>query len=279
MSNLAPQNRYSLEFLISPQTSLAFLGFALINVATNLLSNLLTNWSILGLAGIISTFLYWFFLEYRRKRLLERFAVSVSPQAPQPAGGLVLLLSPYSPGRNSKIDITTLQNQIAYIQRTPIEKLVEADFEAIDLLKSNLVPQIKAVEHHWNTGELRDVWLITTKVPGSGLSAGILEQYLRFRYAARLQTHSQSYCVDDWNYKQLCELGEKIFRECHYKQESVVVDITGGTKMMSVALAMACLRPGRRMQYMESHRDWQGNPLEKGKIEPVGIDVSAIVYK
>lgn len=279
MSNLTPKDRYSLESLISPQTSLAFLGFASINVATNLLSNLLTDWSVFGLVGIFLTFLYWFFLEYRRKRLLKKFAISVIPEAPKPAGGLVLLLSPYSPGRNSQIDATTLQNQISYILRTPVEKLVKADFDTIDLSNSNLVPQIKAVEHHFNAGELRDVWLITTKAPGSGFSAGILEKYLRFQYADRLHTHSQNYCVDDWNYKQLSELGEKIFRECNYKQESVVVDITGGTKMMSVALAMACLRPGRRMQYMESNRDWQGNPLEKGKIEPVGIEVSGIIYQ
>jgi hypothetical protein len=53
----------------------------------------------------------------------------------------------------------------------------------------------------------------------------------------------------------------------------MVADVTGGTKMMSVALAMACVPPKRRMQYMDSQRDWQGNPLTAGKIIPVSIDV------
>lgn len=48
--------------------------------------------------------------------------------------------------------------------------------------------------------------------------------------------------------------------------------------MMSVALAMACVKPGLKMQYMDSTRDWQGNPLQTGDMKPVGIDVFPIIY-
>ncbi|WP_051470164.1 hypothetical protein [Fischerella sp. PCC 9605] len=58
----------------------------------------------------------------------------------------------------------------------------------------------------------------------------------------------------------------------------IVADITGGTKMMSVALAMACIPPRRRMQYMDSQRDWQGNPLPTGEMKPVVIDIDPILY-
>ena len=282
MSNLAPQSKYSLESFISPESSISFLGFVLINTCTALIPNLFSSWDkagYIGLAGITLTFIYWFILESLKKRRLNKLALSVIPQEPQPARGLILLLSPYSQGRNSKIDPGELQNKISYILRTPIENLVKADFEAIELFNSNLVPQIKAVEYHLQERRLRDIWLITTKVEASALSATILEQYLRFQYGTQLKVYSQSYCIDDWNYKQLCELGEKIFRESGYKDEAISADITGGTKMMSVALAMACLRPGRRMQYMQSQRDWQGNPLEKGVMTPVGIDVFPILYQ
>lgn len=155
----------------------------------------------------------------------------MTPEAPQPARGLILLLSPYSPGRNSQIDAGDLQSKIKYLVRTPVENLVIADFEAIGLFNSNLVPQINAVEYHLRSLKLRDIWLITTKVEASGYSAAILQQYLHFQqYTYNLTIDSQSYCVDDWNYKQLSELGERIFRESDYKDEAIAVDITGVLK-------------------------------------------------
>ncbi|NJM69632.1 MAG: hypothetical protein HC862_05050 [Scytonema sp. RU_4_4] len=48
--------------------------------------------------------------------------------------------------------------------------------------------------------------------------------------------------------------------------------------MMSVALAMVCILPRRQMQYMDSQRDWQGNPLPKGEMKPVVIDIDPILY-
>jgi hypothetical protein len=49
--------------------------------------------------------------------------------------------------------------------------------------------------------------------------------------------------------------------------------------MMSISLAMACLPPRRKMQYMDSKRDWKGEPLAQGDIKPVVIDVDPILYK
>lgn len=73
-------------------------------------------------------------------------------------------------------------------------------------------------------------------------------------------------------------MAEKIFRESGYKEEVLLADITGGTKMMSVALALACIPPGRRMQYMDSERDWQGNPVPTGNLAPVLLDADPILY-
>lgn len=78
---------------------------------------------------------------------------------------------------------------------------------------------------------MRDAWLITSKthakVRGSEASAAILEKYLRFEYGARLEVHAQDLSVEDFNYQGLSEIGEKIFRECDYKDEVIVADITG----------------------------------------------------
>ncbi|NJM49236.1 MAG: hypothetical protein HC860_26210 [Alkalinema sp. RU_4_3] len=48
----------------------------------------------------------------------------------------------------------------------------------------------------------------------------------------------------------------------------MIADITGGTKMMSVAIAMACVAPKRRMQYV----DMAGGL-------PVVLDVDPIFYQ
>lgn len=72
MSGLQPKTKSFLANLFSPQSSLEFLGFALICVATNLLSNLLSPWSPLGLVGVIFLFIYWFWIEQRRAKRLSQ---------------------------------------------------------------------------------------------------------------------------------------------------------------------------------------------------------------
>ena len=46
--------------------------------------------------------------------------------------------------------------------------------------------------------------------------------------------------------------------------------------MMSVALALACIAPGRKMQYMHSDRDWRGHPLPNREPTPVVVDPGLI---
>jgi CRISPR-associated protein (Cas_Cas02710) len=267
-----------LENSFSPQTSLEFIGFIILGVSTNLVSNIFAEWDVVGLFGVSFLYIYWRFIEMRRaKKLPKDLTFSITPKAPEDAKGLILLLSPYSPRNPAIKNPKVLQPEVVNLVSTPLEKLQKADFEAIDLFNSNLVPQIKAVEHHMQNNKLRETWLITTKVKGSELSRIILELYLRFEYGEKICVHSQNLCIDDLDYRGLSVLGEKIFRESGYTNEVVVADITGGTKMMSVALAMSCINSGLKMQYMDSQRDWQGNPLKTGQIKAVGIDVLPIV--
>lgn len=274
--NKSPQ----LENLFSPRSPVDFLGFAVVGVIINLLS----GGEPLGFLGVAVLFLYWFWVDYQRtKKLSRQLGLYFDSKEPaKGAKGLILLLSPYSPYQASLKDETKLKPLVEYILTTPVEKLQLADFQSIDLFNSNLLPQIKSVEYHLQEGKLRDVWLISSKsydfVKGSEITAQILSQYLIFEYGQRLEVHAQGYCVEDWNYKKLWQIADNIFHESDYKDEAIVADITGGTKMMSVALAMACALPKRRMQYMDTKRDWQGQPLPVGDIKPVGIDVAPIIH-
>jgi CRISPR-associated protein (Cas_Cas02710) len=260
--------------IVSPSSSKEFVGFIVLAVFTNLLS----GGNPIGLFGVASIGLLWW---WKEQDLRKRFSIALkSKEAPRGARGMILLLSPYSPFSPALKDKKLIQPLIDKILDTPVENLAITDFEAIGLFNSNLVPQIKAVEYHFQESRLNDIWLISTKSDdiknGSKTSAKILEKFLNFQYKQIFKVHIKGLCVEDWNYAQLRSVSEKIFQDSEYKDNSIVADITGGTKVMSMALAMTCAQPGRRMQYMDSQRDWQGNPLKNGEIQAVGIDVTLL---
>jgi hypothetical protein len=268
-----------IEGFFSPRSPLEFLGFAGISIMISLLS----AGQPIGLIFVpVFALAWWQFDRWRTRKQAQQTAFSVNKESPRPAKGLILLLSPYSPQDSSLKDEKILNPLLEPILNSPNPQA--EDFEKIGLLSSNLFPQIKAVKYHIDQGSLRDVWLISSKsydkVKGSEITSAILEKYLQFLYGKqRLDIHTKNLSVKDYDYASLSQLGEKIFREAGYKDEVLVADITGGTKMMSVALAMACIPPRRRMQYMDSQRDWQGNPLPKGEMSPVVIDIDPILYE
>lgn len=269
---------------------LNFVGVALISALTALSS----SGNPIGIMGICLIALTWGLLNFIFHRTSKYITYD---QPPQPAKGLILLLSPFS-SRNPLLKSPDKLNPLLdKIYQASAEKLTQADFEAIDILNSNLLPQIEAIKYHCEKKTLKEVWLITTltyqinnqetgksqTIKGSEETAIILEKYLRLQRGNQLEIHAQNFkdkslTVKDREYAKLYELIDYIFKKSGYTNEVIIADITGGTKRMSVALAMACIAPKRKMQYMDSERDWEGNPLKKGEIEPVVIDVDPILY-
>jgi CRISPR-associated protein (Cas_Cas02710) len=261
-----------MEGLFSPRSPIEFVGFAVVNAMIRLFS----SGNLLGFIFVPTLAIGWWLVDRQRiKRQRQSAIFPVIKEPPQAAKGLILLLSPYSPRNEAlkkSIELTLLINQVIATSNPEM-----ADFEQIGLLDSNLVPQIKAVKYHLEQGKLRDIWLITTE--DSQAAAAILEKYLYYQHEqSRFDIHRNHRLIQNWEYNSLWQLGEQIFREAGYRDDVLIADITGGTKMMSVALAMACVPPKRCMQYMDSQRDWQGNPLPKGEMEPVVIDVDPILY-
>lgn len=80
--------------------------------------------------------------------------------------------------------------------------------------------------------------------------------------------------MDAWDYAGLAACVDRIYRTADCKEGLLAADITGGTKMMSVAVALACLSPGRRMECVDADCDWQGQPLPQGTLRPVHLDAS-----
>ena len=218
-------------------------------------------------------------------------------ERPTGAKGLILLISPYSPRNQTLQDPNILSPKMESILQKNSSALTEEDFNEIGILHSNLRTMIDAVAFHGDKEKsLRDVWLITTEAesvepgattlrgPGSEQAGNLLEKYLKFKYAEGIVVHrkeprGEGLCVKPWDYETLCQVAESIFRNSGFKEDAILADVTGGTKMMSVALAVASVPRTRKMQYMDSMRDWQGNPVEKGSTEPVVIDVDPILYQ
>jgi CRISPR-associated protein (Cas_Cas02710). len=288
MSLIPPdKHKVKIENIIAPRTALEFTAF----VGLTVLISLLTAGNIFGMGGVDLVGFVWWRVERQsakeRVRNLRNVGAIIAKEAPTGVRGLILLLSPYSPRKPQLKNESTVAPLFESVINAEIEKLTQEDFDKLDLFNSNLFPQIKAVEFHASQGKLRDIWMISTKsyetkkgkkVKGSEDSAQILSQYLQFQYGKSFDINWQRLSVIDYDYKGLCELAEKIFGDSGYKDDVIVADITGGTKMMSVALAMACIPPKRRMQYMDSQRDWEGNPLPAGDMQQIVIDVDPILY-
>lgn len=188
-------------------------------------------------------------------------------------------------------------------ERAHLEKVLERlqdnsiqpnDDDFLALARTNLEAAFRAVEYHFNKNTLRDCWLITTKEVtdargnmlerGSGPAAPILERWfyhvypnapnqLQFHYGPELQVGPRDYAM-------MWLLVDELFEKAPYKADQLIVDITPGTKPMSIALALACLEPGRTMQYLASGRHpVTGEILPGGQRRPVLIDIQPYLYR
>lgn len=285
-----------LENIFSPKSPLDFVGF----VVFAWIMSLVTTGNLIGLIAVIIIALIWILVIKEKPIDPNDFKLNIKPQKPKGTVGLILLLSPYN--NRDLVEIYNSENEplsgeaikeeikklINFLIQTPLENLTENAFESIKIesKNSNLLPQLKAIQYHIEQGKLEQVWLISTPnetingrlVEGSELTAKLLEKYLKFQHGKRFKVEREGYTVEDGNYGKLYYMIDQIFQTSKYKESEIIADITGGKKMMSVALAMACVAPNRKMQYMDSERDWRGNPLS-GNIQPVEIDVDPIFHQ
>jgi hypothetical protein len=266
------RKKFNFAALFAPRSPLEFIGFAGISSIISLIA-----------AGTLWAFLFvplfailWWFLDRQRTPAI---AITLTKEAPQPAKGLIVLLGPYNPNQSNLKDPKILQPLIEQFLKTPCPD--ETDFATINLLHSNLQPQIEAIQYHHHKGTLREIWLISSDHENSQQATRILFKYLQACYGTeRLDIHQGSnYTAPAHDYATLLKVVDQIFHNAGYKDEKLIADVTGGTKMMSIAIAMACIPKGRRMQYMDAERDWQGNPpQQKGSMSPVLIDFDPLLH-
>ena len=294
---MSEQQNFDLTRAVSsPFTGREFFVFGLINLLLSQLSGLLGKlmdvtllnyFSVVGILGLMGGF--WYLSRRREKEKRQQLQiVTFQPHRddrPAKARGMILLISPFDPRDRDLAKSTTFKEALTKVLEREADQLTDGDFNAINFLNSNLAPQVKAVEYHMQQDGLKELWLIATRsvtdtggnvAKGSEEAATILTNYLKKVFPS-LIVHPPAE-VNDWDYKGIWEAVETIYRTADYKDELLIADITGGNKIMSVAAALACIPPKRRLQYIYSQRDSFGNPLPAGKIDPILIDVDPILY-
>lgn len=265
---------------------------------------------ILGLPGVIGLnvlgigafSLFW----WRRRRQGQNLELEMrfAPERrPPKVPGLILPVSTLSVRGTSEEEKKTVEALL----KAPAEGFVplsQADLRLLE--RSNLMPAMAALEYHYtpdtpSSGKekaegLQQCWLIATEdVPRSGKeeiergsqeAARLLERCFFTRHPKardRVVFHRDEYrglrlTVHPSDYTGMADVVAKIFRKSPYKPESVLAEITPGNKLMTLAVALACLPPKRAMQYMASDRDpVTGEPLTASQFRPVLIDIDAYV--
>lgn len=256
--------------LFSPSNPWEFLGFVILSYIIAICTAGSITLNIIGACGIALLFvLWWLYDRYRR----NNYTVRLELRSPPPAKGLILLLSPYNilgQGRSEKLakDLEFLSTSDAATK--------ESDFDVISIEKSNLYPQIRAIEYHRST--LREVWLICSEE--SYATGHLLKEYIRVVHGPDKITvnHHPSFIVNPYFDDQLCRVADNIYNLSDIKTKAMIADITGGLATMSVSLAMACVAPGRRMQYTASPRKDNGEPDHSREIVPIELDFDPVLH-
>ncbi|MSP13164.1 MAG: hypothetical protein EXR62_09430 [Chloroflexi bacterium] len=278
-----------------PNLTLA-IGTVLVGLLENVLAAFMGDWEFNGIPGsliitvVLLILLFALFFFYRWRTPLP--VIEMREKAPEGKAGLVLLLStlsalPRGSPEQVKQRIAAVDQAVAHITTSQPSDLQDGDFAP--LVGTNLEPELRALEYHLREDKLRECWIISTKdtkssmggvMKGSEAVGELLERWFHhFHPNSGVRFHRQDYVIAPRDYMTLWQKVDGIFRNGDVKPESIICDITGGLKTMSIGVALACMGGNRDMQYMASDRDWRGEPLTKGQMAPILISVNPhLVY-
>lgn len=285
----APFDQYITRLIGQPTLPLA-MGAFLLGLLSNILAGALGGWIFLGVSGnvwiliVVALAVVGLYGLYRWR--LRKPKIEMRESAPAAKAGLVLLLSTLDPrARGTKAEVARRIKEV----QTAFERILSSDAQALSptdiepLCGTNLEPALRALEYHYHEGTLRECWLIGTPdefrddgsvVKGSAGLGLVLERWFGYLHPDHRVLFHASYEVAPRDYVRLWNTVDGIFRAGPLRADAILCDITGGQKLMSIGAALACLGDGRAMQYMATDRDWKGEPIAKGEMKPVLIDIN-----
>ncbi|MFH1635175.1 MAG: hypothetical protein ABIG63_14375 [Chloroflexota bacterium] len=155
--------------------------------------------------------------------------------------------------------------------RTKKETTIDVDVEPINPHKGiiilvspgNLYVPWQIIEHHQSA--LTHIWLLSTLASMS--TANELLSKIKNQWP-RIRVHSlEETIVDADNIERTWEMVEKIYSvwapDLGLQPCDVVSDITGGTKMMTAGMTLACASPERNMEYVYTPRELKDGTVKE----------------
>jgi hypothetical protein len=261
-----------------------------VTIAVNTIGNVLNAlWLIIAAVLILVGYLVVYTVQIWWQRRKREIVPELVEQEPPGKMGLILPLSPIAPVGGTQKEHAEI---LAMLERLSDTSAQLTDKDSAMLEHTNLESPLRAIEYHYKKGKLRDCWLITTEdvtyqdgttERGSWPAARILEQWFFHKYPdarRKIQFHyGEDLRVHPRDYARMWLIVDELFEKAPYKAENIIVDITPGTKPMSIALALACLEPKRTMEYIVSGRHpITGEVLRGAHRRPILIDIDPYLY-
>jgi len=130
----------------------------------------------------------------------------------------------------------------------------------------------KAIEYHQHDAEgtpvLRVCWLIPSTAQEAQLYASQLKEELqKHGVIAITSTPVDAFNLYD-TFGVVTQIYEQDLKPNRLEESEVIADFTGGTKLMSTGMAMACLAHDRPMQYMTGRQPGVASAPMLVKFEP-----------
>ncbi len=196
---------------------------------------------LISLAGIFGILLY---LRRLSRRLFSRRRIEATPLGINSGfKGLICCVSAPLPPDKAP-------------EKNPeyIEELVRKSGSlTAELLEGPIGSILKAIQHHKR--DLRHCWLIASEdsKPYFGPLKHACQKYFPEVNLHDPITVADVYAKIDGVYNAAHEVFHKCEEETNgqVRQADIITDVTGGTKIMSIAVAMACLDRDRQIQYIE----------------------------
>ena len=271
-------------------------GALVLIILSNALSSALGEWQLWNFSGnliiiiVAGVAILVLYLVMKGRNPPVDVGIEIEEKPPTGKAGLILLLSVLD-ARAGRLDKDERDKRIQEVE-SAVRRISDGDgSEATDayfasLYGTNLEPALRAVEFHHGKGTLKQCWTIGTadeksadddpahEGRGSASLSTVLGKWFEHLHPKNKVSFTAKDAVKARAYSELWQKVDDIFDKGPMRPDSVICDITGGLKLMSVGAALACLDEGRTMQYMATRRDWQGQPIQPGKMVPILVDIS-----
>ncbi len=206
-----------------------------------------SSWSVnlkLLCSGLILFSFYWAI-----KNIVSQSKIYVTADSPAQIKVLCVFLSPFKTRANSRND--------SYYEIIEIHKALHSnDLDQLKLEETTWKMPLKAIEHHG--ARLKQVRIFTScGEKGSSKQFDVFRSLVNYLYPTVQVKEEFSGGIDFLDIRAIFDAVDNLYAEAveeGYRENDVLVDVTGGHKTNSIAASVATLAKGRQFQYINEDK-------------------------